>query len=82
MSAGGFAEPVDDDLVIDSDIQMVTRVKTPEGHLLEEARSSWLYRTKETRTLEADTFENPGMLYVERGEEIWNSRSTRVAKSK
>ncbi|WP_394706282.1 sulfur oxidation c-type cytochrome SoxA [Breoghania sp.] len=80
-TTGGFAEPVDDHLVIDGEIEMVTRVKTPEGHPLEEATSGWLYRTKETRALEADTFENPGMLYVERGEEIWNTVEGAAGKS-
>jgi len=68
--AGG---PVDEELVIDGEIEMTTRVATPEGHPLDEAISGWHYRTKETRALEADSFENPAMLGVEKGEEMWST---------
>ena len=37
--------------------------------------------TDETRALEADSFQNPGMLYVERGEEIWNTPAGSAGKS-
>lgn len=80
-AASSIAEPVDDELVIDGEIEMATRVKAPEGHPFDEIRSGWLYRTKETRALEADSFENPGMLYVERGEEIWNTAEGAAGKS-
>ncbi|MCB1491561.1 MAG: sulfur oxidation c-type cytochrome SoxA, partial [Rhodobiaceae bacterium] len=33
------------------------------------------------RALEADSFSNPGMLYVERGEEIWNTADGAAGKS-
>lgn len=67
-----YADPVDDTLVID-DREMVTRAKAPEGHPFEEVLSGWLFREAETRATEADSFANPGMLSVERGEEIWNT---------
>jgi sulfur-oxidizing protein SoxA len=31
--------------------------------------------------LEADSFQNPGMLYLERGEEIWNAVEVTMGKS-
>lgn len=76
--AGG---PVDDKLVIDGELEITTRVATPDGHPLDEAISGWHYRTDETRALEADSFQNPGMLYVERGEEIWNTVDGAAGKS-
>ena len=76
--AGG---PVDEDLVIDGEMTMITRAAPPEGHPLDEVISGWHYRTKETRALEADTFQNPGMLYVDRGEEIWNAVDGTAGKS-
>jgi len=81
--AGSYAvaEPADDDLVIDGTMKMTVRAKPPEGHPLDEVRSGWLYRTEETRALEEDTFQNPGMLYVERGEEIWNTADGKAGKS-
>lgn len=75
------AEPVSDELIIDGEKKMVTRTKAPEGHPLDEVTSGWLYRTPETRALEADSFQNPGMLYVERGEEIWNTVEGEAGKS-
>lgn len=75
------ADPVDDKLVIDGDKQMITRAPAPEGHPLKEVTSGWLYRTPETRALEADSFQNPGMLYVERGSEIWNTVDGAAGKS-
>jgi L-cysteine S-thiosulfotransferase len=74
------ADPVNDDLVIDGK-KMVTRAKPPAGHPLKEVRSGWLYRTKETRDLERDSFQNPGMLYVARGKEIWNTVEGTAKKS-
>ncbi len=81
MALVAVAEPVDEDLVIDGEIQMVTRAKAPEGHPFDEVLSGWLYRTKETRALEADTFANPAMLYVDRGAEIWNTVDGEAGKS-
>jgi len=76
--AGG---PADDKLVIDDEIEIITRTAAPEGHPLDEVISGWHYRTDETRALEADSFQNPGMLYVERGEEIWNTAEGTAGKS-
>jgi sulfur-oxidizing protein SoxA len=43
--------------------------------------SGWLFREAETRALEADTFQNPGMLAVEEGAEIWNTVEGTEGKS-
>ncbi|WP_051630379.1 sulfur oxidation c-type cytochrome SoxA [Afifella pfennigii] len=75
------SDPVDDTLVIDGELEMVTRVKAPEGHPFDEVISGWHYRTDETRALEADTFQNPGMLYTQRGEEVWNTVEGEAGKS-
>lgn len=76
-----WAEPVDDELVIDGEKKMVTRTKAPEGHPFDEVLSGWLYRTAETRALEADSFANPAMLYVDRGQEVWNTVEGEAGKS-
>ena len=81
VSSAAWAEPVDDELVIDGDIKMVVRTKAPEGHPFDEIRSGWQYRTKETRALEVDSFNNPGMLRVEEGEGIWNTADGTEGKS-
>lgn len=76
--AGG---PVDESLVIDGELEIKTRVPASEGQPFDELISGWHYRTDETRALEADSFQNPGMLYVERGEEIWNTEEGAAGKS-
>ena len=80
LSALAHADPVDDKLVID-DLEMITHAPAQEGVPFDEVRSGWLYREAETRALEADSFQNPGMLYVERGEEIWNAVEGTMGKS-
>ena len=85
MLTAGFAgiacsDPVDEKLIIDGK-EMVTRAPAPEGHPFDEVLSGWLFRETETRALEADSFANPGTLYVERGEEIWNTVDGTMGKS-
>lgn len=75
------SEPVDDELVIDGETPIATRVKAPEGSPFDEITSGWLYRTDETRALEADSFDNPGMLAVERGAAIWDTVEGSAGKS-
>ncbi len=74
------ADPVDDTLVID-DVEITTRAPAPEGHPFDEVLSGWLFREAETRATQADSFANPGMLAVERGEEIWNTVEGGAGKS-
>jgi len=76
-----FAEPADDTLLIDGEIEMTTRTESVEGHPLPEVISGWHYRTDDTRVLEQDSFDNPGMLGVEAGEEIWNTVDGSMGKS-
>lgn len=66
------ADPVDDTLEIDG-VEMITRAPAPEGHPFDEVMSGWLFREAETRSTQEDSFENPGMLAVERGAEIWET---------
>lgn len=79
-SAGAVADPVDEKLVIDGR-EMITKAPAPEGHPFDEVLSGWLFREAETRATEADSFANPGMLYVERGEELWNTVDGTMGKS-
>lgn len=75
------AGPVDDSLVIDDELTMITRTAPPEGHPFDEIISGWHYRTPETRALETDSFENPGMLGVEQGEALWSEIDGSAGKS-
>ena len=81
FTAVGLADPVDEELVIDGEITMITRAKAPEGHPLDEVLSGWLFREPETRALQADSFENPAMLGVDAGAEMWNKVEGTAGKS-
>ena len=52
---------------------MITRVKAP-SHMenVDEIRSGWTFRIKETQSLQMDDFENPGMIFVDKGLDLWN----------
>jgi sulfur-oxidizing protein SoxA len=68
-----MADPVDDTLVINGDIEIVTKT-TGAAHLdgaLPEVMSGWLFRSDETRNMERDDFDNPAMLGAENGREQW-----------
>lgn len=73
MMPSANADPVDEALVIDGETEIITRAPAPEGHPFDEVLSGWLYREKETRALEADSFANSGMLGVEEGAQLWQT---------
>jgi sulfur-oxidizing protein SoxA len=81
LAGTAWAEPVDQKLVIDGEIEITTRTAPPDGHPFDEIISGWHYRTSETRALEADSFANPGMLAVERGEVLWSTVEGSAGKS-
>jgi len=85
MVFGGaaFADPVDDTLILNEDITMVTRTAAP-AHLedvMDEVISGWHFRGTETRAMQADDFDNPGMIFVEQAEEVWNTAEGSEGKS-
>ncbi|ABG31147.1 sulfur oxidation c-type cytochrome SoxA [Roseobacter denitrificans] len=80
---GAFAEPVDDQLVVNEDISIVTRTAAP-AHVsdaLDEVMSGWLFRGTETRAMQADDFDNPGMIFVEQALEVWETAEGTEGKS-
>ena len=48
---------------------------------VEDRRSGYTYMTDETRFIQNDDFENPAMLWVERGEELWSAEDGAEGKS-
>ena len=64
--------PDEDQLVIEG-VEIVTEVKAPDGHPLDTIYSGWRFRTDETQALSADDFENPAMVAVEYGLELWET---------
>ena len=60
----------------------VMRIENPpEGHPLDEIISGYEFRTTETQMLQDDDFQNPGFLWVEQGEELWNTVDGAAGKS-
>ncbi|MBB4004075.1 sulfur oxidation c-type cytochrome SoxA [Aurantimonas endophytica] len=83
LASIALADPVNETLTIDGE-EMITVAPAPTeppGHVFEQVESGWLYREAETRATQMDSFENPGMLNVERGEEIWNTVDGAAGKS-
>ncbi len=66
-----MAEYDDDELVIDGK-PIVTKLKAPEGHPLDEIVSGWRFRSDETQALEMDDFENPAMVLVDTARDQWD----------
>jgi sulfur-oxidizing protein SoxA len=70
------------ELVINEEIEMVTRTKAP-AHLenLDEIRSGWTFRTKETQAFQMDDFDNPGMIFVDQALDTWETVEGAAGKS-
>lgn len=64
--------PDEDELIVE-DVEIVTAVKAPDDHPLDMIYSGWRFRTDETQALQADDFENPAMVAVEYGIELWET---------
>jgi len=78
-----FADPVDDTLILNDETNMITRTVAP-AHLsdtLDEVMSGWLFRGTETRAMQADDFDNPGMIFVEQAQEAWMTAEGTEGKS-
>jgi len=78
-----WADPVDDTLILNEEITMVTRTAAPAhmADVVDEVMSGWLFRGTETRAMQADDFDNPGMIFVEQAEEAWNTAEGSEGKS-
>ncbi|WP_424943289.1 sulfur oxidation c-type cytochrome SoxA [Aliiroseovarius crassostreae] len=71
------------ELIVNGEIEMVTRTAAP-AHLaedLDEVISGWVFRSDQTQEMQMDDFDNPGMLGVENGIEIWNTVDGSKGKS-
>ncbi len=77
------ADPVDDTLVLNGETEIVTRTEAPEAvaDVFDEVISGWHFRGDETREMQADDFDNPGMIFVEQAEDVWNTAEGSVGKS-
>jgi sulfur-oxidizing protein SoxA len=82
-STAALADPVDDVLMLNDETQMVTRTAAPAhvSDVLDEVMSGWLFRGTETRAMQADDFDNPGMIFVEAAIEAWEAVDGTEGKS-
>lgn len=70
------------ELVVNGEIEMVTRTKAAEHHeVLDEVISGWVFRADETQALQMDDFDNPGMVFVDQAQEVWNTADGSEGKS-
>jgi sulfur-oxidizing protein SoxA len=75
MSLAGAAQADENAaLIVNGDIEMVTRTDAPD-HLegLSEIRSGWTFRSSETQALQMDDFDNPGMIFVDQARDAWDT---------
>jgi sulfur-oxidizing protein SoxA len=84
ITAGAaYAEPVEDTLVVNGEIEMTTWTEpseTVEGKL-PELISGWHFRGTETRAMQADDFDNSGMIFVQDAKDAWNTVEGDAGKS-
>jgi sulfur-oxidizing protein SoxA len=77
VAAGiGFADVwTDENLILNGEIEIVTSTEPPEflEGTFDTIYSGWVFRTEETRAMQADDFDNPGMLYVEQAREAFDT---------
>ncbi|MBL4873195.1 MAG: sulfur oxidation c-type cytochrome SoxA [Rhodobacteraceae bacterium] len=69
-------------LIINEEELMITQAPAA-AHLenLDEVFSGWIYRTKETQSLQLDDFDNPGMIFVDQALDEWAKVDGSAGKS-
>ncbi len=70
-----YAGPADDTLTLNEETEMVTTTAAP-AHMadaVDTIYSGWHFRGEETRRMQEDDFDNPGMIFVEQAREAWDT---------
>ena len=79
-----LADPDDDTLVLNGETEMVTKAAAP-AHMeetgIDTVMSGWHFRNDDTQAMQADDFDNPGMLAVESAIAAWNTVEGEAGKS-
>jgi sulfur-oxidizing protein SoxA len=84
MLAGpALAEAVDDTLILNEELELVTWTEPSDAleGALTEVISGWHFRGDETRAMQSDDFDNPGMMFVDQARESWDKVEGAVGKS-
>jgi len=72
--------PPEAELSIDGQ-PMITKAPAPEGMPFDRVLSGWLFREPDTQAMEADSFQNSGMLALDYAEELWTKVEGTAGKS-
>ncbi len=69
-----LAADEDAQLVVNGEIEMVTRAEAP-PHIdgIREVISGWVFRSDETQALQMDDFDNPGMIFVDQARDMFGT---------
>mgnify|MGYP001102323176 CR=1 FL=1 len=81
MAYAGGAD--DDTLAIDGQ-EIITKTAAPahmEDTVVDEIISGWHFRADDTQAMQADTFDNPGMIAVDQAMDAWNTVEGSAEKS-
>ncbi len=84
LTAGvAMAGPAEDKLILNEEIEMVTVTTAPDhmSDAMDTIYSGWHFRGVETRAMQSDDFDNPGMIAVEQAEDAWNTVDGSEGKS-
>jgi len=69
-------------LIINGETEIVTRTAAPDHmEYIDEIRSGWTFRSKETQAFEVDDFDNPGMIFVDQAADVWETVEGSEGKS-
>lgn len=83
LAAPAMAGPVEDELVIDGELTITTKAPAPAflDGALPEIYSGWLFREDDTRAMQKDDFDNPGMVFVDAALDSWAMPDGTAGKS-
>ncbi|NBT30381.1 MAG: sulfur oxidation c-type cytochrome SoxA [Rhodobacteraceae bacterium] len=84
LLAGAAAAEVGDQLQVNGDLDLVVETAAP-AHMADTGirtiYSGWVFRDADTQAMQMDDFDNPGMLYVDQGAEMWATPAGTSEKS-
>ena len=86
LAGTAFADPVEDTLTVEAEdgpITLVTMAPAPD-HLkdvFDTVYSGWHFRDESTRDMQRDDFDNPAMVFVDRGLDSWNAAQGKSGES-
>lgn len=80
VMGSAVAGPDNNTLIVEGET-LTTDAPAPAGVDFERIYSGWRFRTSETQALQMDDFENPAMIAVDTGEELWSSVDGSEGKS-